>query len=86
MASLSFSPGNPSLLSLPGELEQLTVPAELQESVERHQRHLAALVQSLRAAGVDETVIEASVSQLLESYRDELTAAMRALVLETARA
>lgn len=58
------------------------IPAELQESVERHQRHLAALVGSLRAAGVGEETIEASVHQLLESYRSELTSAMRAMVMD----
>jgi hypothetical protein len=51
--------------------------------VARHQSHLFALVESLRAAGVGEEVIEASVSQLLDSYRGELTAAMRALVAES---
>ena len=40
-----------------------------------------ALVESLRAAGVGDDVIEASVSQLLDSYRNELTAAMRTLVM-----
>ncbi|MBM7407552.1 MULTISPECIES: hypothetical protein [Sphingomonas] len=48
----------------------------------RHQAHLLALVESLRAAGVGEEIIEASVSQLLDSYRSELTAAIRALVRE----
>ncbi|PSJ36252.1 hypothetical protein [Allosphingosinicella deserti] len=56
------------------------IPPELQQSVERHQRHLAALVGSLRAAGVGEEMIEASVHQLLDSYRNELTDAMRAMV------
>ena len=66
--------------------EQDAIPPELQESVQRHQRHLSSLVESLRAAGVDEAVIEMSVYQLLDSYRDELTAAMRAVVLGNARA
>jgi hypothetical protein len=75
-----------SLASVPHDRDQEAIPPELQESVQRHQRHLAALVGSLRAAGVGEEVIEVSVGQLLDSYRDELTAAMRALVMESARA
>ena len=62
-------------------LKQEAIPHELQDSVQRHQRHLMALVESLRAAGVGDDVIEASVSQLLDSYRNELTAAMRTLVM-----
>lgn len=56
------------------------LPPELQASVQRHQEHLAALVVSLRAAGVDEGLIDASVKQLLTSYGAELTEAMRTLV------
>jgi hypothetical protein len=63
-----------------------SIPAELQDSVQRHQRHLAALVSSLRAAGLTEEVIDASVRQLLDSYHAELTSAMRALLQDTARA
>nr|WP_295659322.1 hypothetical protein [Polymorphobacter sp.] len=57
------------------------LPPELQASVRRHQEHLGALVSSLRAAGVDEGVIAASVKQLLISYGMELTGAIRSLVL-----
>ena len=86
MASVPISAEDLSFASATTRLEQISVPQELQASVERHQRHLAALVESLRAAGVGEEVIEASVGQLLNSYRDELTAAMRSLILEKSRA
>jgi hypothetical protein len=56
------------------------LPPELQASVRRHQQHLAALVASLRAAGVDEGTIKASVRQLVDSYGVELTAAVQAFV------
>ncbi|MET1757008.1 hypothetical protein ABVV53_16325 [Novosphingobium sp. RD2P27] len=74
-----------SLASASPDGEQAAIPPELIESVQRHQRHLAALVDSLRAAGVGEDVIEDSVGQLLDSYRAELTIAMRAMVSEKAR-
>jgi hypothetical protein len=86
MASVANIVEDKFLASGPPRLEQEAIPPELEESVQRHQRHLVALVESLRAAGVGEEVIEASVDQLLDSYRDELTAAMRALVMEKARA
>jgi hypothetical protein len=66
--------------------EETTIPLALQESVLRHQKHLAALVESLRAAGVVEDMIDASVDQLLDSYRNELTAAVRVLVKDSLRA
>nr|WP_317894091.1 hypothetical protein [uncultured Sphingomonas sp.] len=74
------SPSSPASASEP--LITGPIPPELQESVARHQAHLLALVESLRAAGVGEEIIEASVAQLLDSYRSELTAAIRALVRE----
>lgn len=81
MATAAIIPEGEPFASASFGLTQEAIPHELQESVQRHQRHLAALVGSLRAAGVGEDMIEASVSQLLESYRNELTAAMRALVM-----
>lgn len=65
---------------LPGMPDESELPPELQASVRRHHQHLAALVASLRAAGVDEAIVETSVRQLVESYSVELTAAMQALV------
>jgi hypothetical protein len=62
---------------LPDESE---LPSALQASLERHRRHLAALVASLRAAGLDDGMIDHSVRALVDSYRLELTAALRATV------
>lgn len=56
------------------------LPPELLASVERHHEHLAALVASLRAAGVDETLVETSVRQLVDTYSIELTAAMKSMM------
>jgi len=60
-------------------LDQGDLPRELQASMERHRQHLAALVGSLRAAGLPEQMIDASVRQLVDSYGVELSAALRAL-------
>jgi hypothetical protein len=81
MATAAIIPEGEPFVFVSLNLKQEAIPHELQDSVQRHQRHLAALVESLRAAGVGEDVIEASVSQLLESYRNELTDAMRALLM-----
>jgi hypothetical protein len=58
----------------------LEVPAELLDSVARHQANLTALVASLRAAGLDENMIEVSVRTLTDSYADELTTVIRELM------
>lgn len=63
----------------PSAAEPLEIPAELLGSVSRHQAHLAALIASLQAAGLQEDMIEASVRTLVDSYADELTAAIRAM-------
>lgn len=59
--------------------EERDLPPELHASLERHRQHLAALVASLRAAGISEDMIDASVRQLVDSYGIELSAALRAL-------
>jgi hypothetical protein len=56
----------------------LTVmPAPLQASIDRHRAHLAQLVTALRAAGVAETQVEASVNTLMATYRAELMLALK---------
>jgi hypothetical protein len=65
--------------------QPLEIPAELLDSVRRHQTHLAALIASLRAAGLEEAMVDASVRALIDSYADELTAAIRAMMKETSR-
>ena len=69
-------------LSIPDICRHVAIPVELEESVARHQRHLAALVVSLRSAGLGEALIEASVHQLLSSYETELMTAIKALMKE----
>lgn len=64
----------------PTSAEPLEIPAELLESVHRHQSNLGALIASLQAAGLQEETIEVSVRTLVDSYANELTAAIRSLV------
>lgn len=68
------------LRPMPTAAEPLEIPAELLDSVHRHQAHLAALIASLQAAGLQEDMIEVSVRTLVDSYADELTLAIRAMV------
>ncbi|MFD1949201.1 hypothetical protein ACFSGX_00295 [Sphingomonas arantia] len=58
----------------------LDIPTELLASVNRHQAHLLALIESLRAAGLHEDVVESSVRTLVDSYADELTVVIGKLV------
>ncbi|RXD03834.1 hypothetical protein EQZ23_16210 [Sphingomonas sp. UV9] len=64
----------------PTDAEPLDIPAELLDSVRRHQSHLASLVASLRAAGLSEDMVDASVRTLVDSYAEELTVAVRGLM------
>lgn len=66
----------------PTSPEPLEIPAQLLDSVLRHQAHLSALIESLRAAGVDEDMVSASVRTLVDSYADDLTIAIRAMMKE----
>lgn len=69
----------------PTAAEPLEIPAELLESVQRHQAHLAALIASLQAAGLQEDMVDASVRSLVDSYADELTLAIRSMMLDQHR-
>lgn len=64
----------------PTDAEPLDIPAELLDSVRRHQSHLASLVASLRAAGLSEDMVDSSVRTLVDSYAEELTVAVRGLI------
>ncbi|HEX8484696.1 hypothetical protein [Sphingomonas sp.] len=57
-----------------------TIPAELLPTIARHRANLSGLVRNLRLAGMDDVMIESSVRQLLDSYRDELLRAVRTLI------
>uniref|UniRef100_A0A7V5CTI8 Uncharacterized protein n=1 Tax=Acidobacterium capsulatum TaxID=33075 RepID=A0A7V5CTI8_9BACT len=57
-----------------GEIE---IPQELEDSIRRHREHLARLIASLRSAGVGEAQIEASISVIVASYKEELMRTMK---------
>lgn len=54
----------------------IRVPSRLGEAVMRHRDHVAALVSSIRTAGLDEAAIRGGVDRLVEQYRGELAAAI----------
>ena len=57
----------------------LSVPPALQAGIDRHRTHLAQLVITLRAAGVPEAQVAASVATLSASYRTELIQVLKSL-------
>jgi hypothetical protein len=48
--------------------------------LQRHRENLGQLVRSLHSAGLNDQQIEASVSLIVESYKEELLRAIKALV------
>ncbi|MCR9222291.1 MAG: hypothetical protein NXI21_18875 [Alphaproteobacteria bacterium] len=60
-------------------LQQMDVPPALQESIARHQSHLASLAASLLAAGCEKDMVVTSVETAFASYKEELIAAILAL-------
>ncbi len=58
----------------------IQIPEQLQESLQRHRENLARLVTSLQSVGVSETQIEASISVVVDSYKEELCRAIKAMV------
>lgn len=60
--------------------EGLEVPAALQNSLQRHRENLGQLVRSLHSVGLNDQQIEASVSVIVESYKEELLRAIKTLV------
>jgi len=71
---------SPGILAEGGDpFAGLDVPSSLDESLARHRRHLAELVQRMKMAGISDQQIEASVSALIELYKGELMAAIRRL-------
>jgi hypothetical protein len=64
----------------PSVAEPLEIPAELLDSVHRHQANLASLMASMRSAGLDDDMVNASVRTLIDSYAAELGAAIRTMM------
>jgi len=58
---------------------EIEIPDALQDVARRHRRHVAQLVSSLRAFGVDDRMIDRSVDELVGSYKAELVTAMKTL-------
>ena len=61
---------------------ELRIPLELEENLRHHREHLARLVMSLQSAGVREEQIEASISVLVASYKEELLRTMKRIAGE----
>ena len=58
---------------------EIEIPDELRAVANRHQRHVAELISSLRLFGVDDRLIERSIDELIGSYRAELVTAINTL-------
>ena len=58
----------------------IEIPEQLQDSLRRHRENLARLVASLQSVGVSEAQIEASISVIVESYKEELLRAIKMMV------
>lgn len=56
------------------------VPEALQASLQRHRENLAGLIRNLQSAGISEEQIEASISVIVASYRDELLRAVKSMM------
>ena len=69
-----------TLLSREDLLADIQIPEPLQESMQRHRENLVKLVANLQSVGVSEPQIEASVSVIVASYKEELLRAIKELV------
>lgn len=70
------------LTPAPTAAPPLEIPPQLLDSVHRHQTHLSALIGSLRAAGLSEAMVDVSIRTLVDSYAEDLTIAIRAMMQE----
>ena len=69
-----------SFATISDPFEGLEVPEPLQESMRRHRDNVVKLVANLQSMGVSESQIEASVSVIVASYKEELFRAIKVLV------
>ena len=54
------------------EVEFLSAPQVLRESIARHQQCLLSLAESLLCAGMEQADIDARITQMLDTYKAEL--------------
>ena len=69
-----------SVLAVTDTFADIEIPEALQESLQRHRENLAGLVANLQSVGVSEAQIEASISVIVESYKEELLRAIKVMV------
>ncbi len=69
-----------SVLTEQDPFAEMEIPESLQESLQRHRKHLATLIMNLQSVGISETQIEASISVIVDSYKQELFRAIKMLV------
>lgn len=60
------------LSAVAAEMATMKVPSPLEVTVARHQADLLALSEQLIKAGVDDAVIETSISVLFERFKGEM--------------
>ena len=69
-----------SILTQQDPFADIDIPEPLQESLHRHRENLATLVANLQSVGVSEAQIEASISVIVASYKEELLRAIKRMV------
>jgi hypothetical protein len=69
-----------SFFAINDPFADLQIPESLQKSMQRHRENLAKLVANLQSVGLSESQIEASVSVIVDSYKEELLRAIKMLV------
>jgi hypothetical protein len=60
-------------------IDGLELPQELQASIERHRKNISNLAASLLAGGYDIDQVRATISVVLDSFKDELLRTVMAL-------
>ena len=58
----------------------IKIPEQLQESLQRHREELARLVTNLQSVGLSDVQIRASISVIVDSYKEELFRAIKVMV------
>jgi hypothetical protein len=58
-------------------IEQMQLPCELQDRIDKHKENLSSLAASLLAGGIDIEQVRATVTVVLDGFKEEL---MRTLI------